>query len=1039
MEALREIFRPVTPGVLLALLGACVVVAVAWFVWNRVRALAWLVKCRNLVLALLLGAMAAMGVYSGFAKYTNDPPNTVGSPRRGDRNGASIVHQSQGIAARSVSGPYQITDEDVSNGWRVVYTADGAALTPPFEGVVTNVDWRLSGAYDDSMRINPVGWTLPWKDGTMNGITVLAWCEFMPNVMANYFPALFSDKVSLVPECNWHLIPSNSVPYEGSATLTTNESVFWYGITTNNSLVLTWQNATYARDANCPTNFQAELFANGSFEYRYDDRTVGYSRVHPLDLDFDGLPNTIDPEPETPLATPAWNQSEAWVAAAFPSNAAEIASAGGYNAWVAQRAADPNRRLVRLNVALQGGRWPVCVDVGIVPVMADGSSDLLYAIDCGAQVPFSLSDGELASVLVRRTIPPSDFQTFIQADFQTSSFPHEWSVGDVTVHLDDPQAGWMRRTADVDVDDSELTHLHPGESAHLTAVVTNCHADAYLGCAWHGGEGISFSNPHSLATTLTYASSSTVQWATNNAYLVTSYAGGYSLTNTIWFTVGIEEEPTPCFTLGCQKVFFLNDADFLNDGPCPTNRPERIRPVTLNLLGPYGTNGTVKLSAQGSASPVMFYIDNGVTNLITETTEIPLEVTDQFARTGTNTFYVSCPSVGTGTISATLTLDGGATLSDTVSFKCIEPLRKLVTTEKDAGRFVNPSRLVMGTNAVLEVGVNGDFDATNVDWCVSGPGRKVSTSGWRCTVEPTGTDGVVTVEARFNDDEIQPQFVLPVVEPRVIPVKIYVFHSLEEEYLDAGIDPTGVNSPWIDSDILAMLNLANDMFAQVGITFNLIGINMIFDEPKAWNIPYGRYARGADGKWVWQHSDEMMGIVLRHYEPDCVRIYFVGDIRSNEKIKGMATPYGVFVGRRATRKTLAHELGHALGLNDCYAFRLIDKSRPINNDNCINIEYADNPVDKTFFRGVLGDWGAENGRGFYEVSDTRRNIMQKLLMHGSVLNAVGGVAPVADERGDIPTKCVISLKYDAKASSETFISNVGEKAIKENNSEVYSK
>ena len=163
---------------------------------------------------------------------------------------------------------------------------------------------------------------------------------------------------------------------------------------------------------------------------------------------------------------------------------------------VVQRASDPNRRLVGLNIALQGGRWPVCVEVGIVPVMADGSSDLLYAIDCGAQVPFSLSDGELASVLVRRTIPPSDFQTFIQADFQTSSFPHEWSVGDVTVHLDDPQAGWMRRTADVDVDDSELTHLHPGESVHLTAVVTNCHADAYLGCTWYGGAGISFSDTH---------------------------------------------------------------------------------------------------------------------------------------------------------------------------------------------------------------------------------------------------------------------------------------------------------------------------------------------------------------------------------------------------------------------------------------------------------------------------------------------------------------------------------------------------------------
>ena len=47
--------------------------------------------------------------------------------------------------------------------------------------------------------------------------------------------------------------------------------------------------------------------------------------------------------------------------------------------------------------------------------------------------------------------------------------------------------------------DSELTHLHPGESVHLTAVVTNCHADAYLGCTWHGGAGISFSDAHSTA------------------------------------------------------------------------------------------------------------------------------------------------------------------------------------------------------------------------------------------------------------------------------------------------------------------------------------------------------------------------------------------------------------------------------------------------------------------------------------------------------------------------------------------------------------
>ena len=98
---------------------------------------------------------------------------------------------------------------------------------------------------------------------------------------------------------------------------------------------------------------------------------------------------------------------------------------------VVQRASDPNRRLVGLNIALQGGRWPVCVEVGIVPVMADGSSDLLYAIDCGAQVPFSLSDGELGIVTVSCALP--DFQTVTHSNFQAASFPHEPSICDSSV------------------------------------------------------------------------------------------------------------------------------------------------------------------------------------------------------------------------------------------------------------------------------------------------------------------------------------------------------------------------------------------------------------------------------------------------------------------------------------------------------------------------------------------------------------------------------------------------------------------------------
>ena len=100
---------------------------------------------------------------------------------------------------------------------------------------------------------------------------------------------------------------------------------------------------------------------------------------------------------------------------------------------------------------------------------------------------------------------------------------------------------------------------------------------------------------------------------------------------------------------------------------------------------------------------MVFHIVNGVTNRVTAETEFPLAVTNDFEHTASYTVYVSCPNLGTGTITATFTpADGGEPLTDSVTFRCIEPLRKLVTTEKKDGRYVNPSRLVMGTNAVLK-------------------------------------------------------------------------------------------------------------------------------------------------------------------------------------------------------------------------------------------------------------------------------------------------------------------------------------------------
>jgi hypothetical protein len=77
-------------------------------------------------------------------------------------------------------------------------------------------------------------------------------------------------------------------------------SVFWHAATPSNSLIATWENALHGRDAACPTNFQAEFFADGSFVYRYPDHATAYPPVLPFDYDGDGLENSVDPDPEIP-------------------------------------------------------------------------------------------------------------------------------------------------------------------------------------------------------------------------------------------------------------------------------------------------------------------------------------------------------------------------------------------------------------------------------------------------------------------------------------------------------------------------------------------------------------------------------------------------------------------------------------------------------------------------------------------------------------------------------------------------------------------
>ena len=296
MTALHLYERLVTVA-LAFLLGGCMFIAIAMFIRGRARALSLLLRARGAVFAALMCALAMDTMIIGSVKPPTNQMMQVGFP-----------HFPPMIQLRSGNAPSLITEANVSNGWREVETREGCEIVgrEAFATPQIHAPWLARGGYMDKTRIAPYDWSFPWRDGTLSGITVLSKGELHPNIHTRYFPSPFDVPLAVVPSFNWNLLPGGV------------SNVFWHAVSPSNSLVVTWENSPVDRDVNCITNFQAELFSDGSFEYRYDDRTIGYARVHPLDIDFDGLPNSIDPAPETPLAASAWNQSEAWAATAFP-------------------------------------------------------------------------------------------------------------------------------------------------------------------------------------------------------------------------------------------------------------------------------------------------------------------------------------------------------------------------------------------------------------------------------------------------------------------------------------------------------------------------------------------------------------------------------------------------------------------------------------------------------------------------------------------------------------------------------------------------
>ena len=278
---------------------------------------------------------------------------------------------------------------------------------------------------------------------------------------------------------------------------------------------------------------------------------------------------------------------------------------------------------------------------------------------------------------------------------------------------------------------------------------------------------------------------------------------------------------------------------------------------------------------------------------------------------------------------------------------------------------------------------------------------------WTATVTATADSGEVVVEARFNEDAIQPRFVLPIVRERCIPIKAFFI-------CDANGD-----SEISQSDLEKKIQYANVVWRQAGVMFYLSSPPVKIHAPQYFDMPEYNTVTNAQGALVpGRGISQAVQYLLSQAQPDgCVRVLSVRSFTDSTAGAFTLEPDGaLFMSGAGNLRVLSHELGHILGLDDIYEYRKVRNGR-------IEMTGLNDHVAKECFSDQEKDWGAETDRGFYSEADTQCVTVQTLLMYGYDNPAVASAV-------DIPSGCVRGLPITAKHPFSTTNICVGVNSIK---------
>ena len=804
-----------------------------------------------------------------------------------------------------------VTDIDIERGFKLESVVTNAAYSYELaSNAVRNAPWHLAGGHSAFNRYN-LGWSFPLGENAYD------------HIIAFQEGSVFHN-------------PRDEHPlfklYDGVLSFVPGYSDFWTLIDDKRG-VFTWHNVMPYDKTNEVVSVQLELLRNGDFTIRSNQLENVYRRINPDDWDNDGLANEVDNAPKS------YDGDFFGVASPLPEGALESAYY-----WI--------------DLCVTG-----VTDKATVRVTCDGPSDLGdHVIIARTNEVFRVPLLKGAYYDIESTLP-----MFVVE--QSSDNIDIWCNGCWEYHHPSVSHHYLSVSYYVDFwleNNGNLCELKSSEN--IGAAVSDvtgacCKSDITpLGFRWCCNASCNCNgNEHELF--------SVVSW---EGYTTWFYSWTYCGCICDEFLSDEIDANGVSLRVDIPSTFFVNDDDDNNDGELDFTPPfggyeDDVIKGKISFASTSLTNGNLvftKLAGleQGNNAVRKVFADNlgflpfveGYSEQLINTAQKDVE------------FFVS-PAVTSssyhdGVFKASFEGVDGKVTSIGKKFTVVEPIVEPVCDEYETvigensynREIKNPCGIARGSTAVFSVDVlPEDYPNELISWSSHGEGAiSFASSPTGRTVRVTGvSSGNVYLSVQFGDSKSEPpQFEVNVVDPITVKLRAWVIGN-------------GNSWPKTESQIRSMVSQANDIYAQVGVTIDLVEPIVMTNIPAAYNVDLG------DDLAEYWSCERLCNLAIN---TDGLECYFVNEIikddmeeSTNIWTMGVNGSHGMVLTKHANGTALAHEIGHVFGLSDIY------KDNTAYIEEALNlVKLEENELVRAEF--LSGDWSygcigrGEGGCGFYK-------------------------------------------------------------------------